>query len=582
MRCSVAVFHALVVGLLSTFTALSSPAWGAFRVVATSADLDPRTGEPFLEFGAPVINASGEVAFTADLDDPNGSYGIWSDGDGIGSLRNVVLNSDSVPGVVGVNFDTFSNPMISGSGDVVFKGFLDDFATQGHWTDRNRPGTALTKIVADGDVVPSAPAETFQFSQFLINTRNGDSGVAFKSNTTITGPGIFSEDPVGTITKVIQSSEAAPGTTGVFDNLGTPMTNDSGRVAFFGDTNLAAAGAAGIWTTSPSGTLREVAVALEPADGTSTTFSILFGSRPTINNNGDIAFTATLTGLIGGSLRDGIWVERSGVIDKVVFESEVAPGTGSTFEKLDSAPLLDGDGNTLFHAILADNTSGLWLDKPGSAPEAIVREGQAAPGTSGNFIDFTSMSINESGQIAFVGGTDDPNVSEALYATDPNGTIQKIVANGDLIEIAGTTYSVDAFSFAGLTGAFPNDSLARGLSDTGEVAFEAFLFDPNSGEDLDTVLVSDLVQAPNEDADFDEDGLVSGLDFLRWQRGYDPNCSTCGLGDGDADGDMDVDGDDLAIWENQYGMTAPLSAVPEPATALLLCLGCLLCGRRQR
>ena len=583
MRSTSFYRHSLVVGFLFLVPQI---AWADLRVVATSADLDPRTGELFLEFSAPVINSDGEVAFSADLDDPNASFGIWSEGDGVGSLINVVLNGDSAPGVASAKFYTFSSPFITGQGDVVFRGFLDDFVSEGLWTDRDRPGTALTKIVADGDPVPGAPGETFQTGQFLVNTRGGDSGVAFESNGSITGQGIFSEDPVGTLTKVVQRTEAAPGTVGVFDNVGIPMTNDLGHVVFFGDTNLAAAGAAGIWTTSPSGTLREVAVALDPADGTSTTFSILFRDRPTINNDGDIAFMATLTGLISGSLREGIWVERGGTIDKVVFESEAAPGTGSTFDNLDSSPLLDGDGNTLFHAILADSTSGLWLDKPGSAPEAIALEGQAAPGTSGNFLDFSRMSINESGQIAFVGGTDDPNVTEALYATDPNGTITKIVATGDLIEIGGTTYSVDVFSFAGLTGPFSGNSLASGLSDTGEVAFEAALFDPNSGDELYTVLVSDLVKDGSDDADFNEDGWVTGLDFLRWQVGYDPNCTSCTLGDGDADGDMDVDHDDLAIWESQNGMAAPtvasVSTVPEPTAALLLCLGCLLGGRRWR
>ena len=86
------------------------------------------------------------------------------------------------------------------------------------------------------------------------------------------------------------------------------------------------------------------------------------------------------------------------------------------------------------------------------------------------------------------------------------------------------------------------------------------------------------------DADFNNSGLVEGLDFLNWQ-------ANVGLGgqtdnsNGDANGDGTVGSADLAIWESQYG-TAPLgaavSAVPEPGTVSLLALGCLALGSRRR
>ena len=56
--------------------------------------------------------------------------------------------------------------------------------------------------------------------------------------------------------------------------------------------------------------------------------------------------------------------------------------------------------------------------------------------------------------------------------------------------------------------------------------------------------------APNENADFNNDGKVSGLDFLILQRGFGIGTTP---GEGDADGDSDVDRDDLGIWETQYG-----------------------------
>ena len=73
-----------------------------------------------------------------------------------------------------------------------------------------------------------------------------------------------------------------------------------------------------------------------------------------------------------------------------------------------------------------------------------------------------------------------------------------------------------------------------------------------------------------DDADFNGDGFVDGIDFLTWQR----NVGTGTMqSQGDANGDMMVDGADLAIWESQYGtspLSAAASAVPEPSTLLMV------------
>jgi hypothetical protein len=111
--------------------------------------------------------------------------------------------------------------------------------------------------------------------------------------------------------------------------------------------------------------------------------------------------------------------------------------------------------------------------------------------------------------------------------------------------------------------------------------------------------------------DFDGDGLVTGADFLMWQRGESPNplsasdlaaweanYGTTPIQPGDFDGNGIVDGHDflewqrdtsvgaLAEWEANYGMGAPLSAasatVPEPTTCTLaLAALCLAMNRRQ-
>jgi hypothetical protein len=107
---------------------------------------------------------------------------------------------------------------------------------------------------------------------------------------------------------------------------------------------------------------------------------------------------------------------------------------------------------------------------------------------------------------------------------------------------------------------------------------------------VDEVRISDTALTPEEflfvptaspadDADFDGDGDVDGQDFLTWQRGVGLAGT---LMTGDANDDGDVDGDDLAIWRQQFGPGAPVSAIPEPATAglcLVSLAAAIICSR---
>jgi len=95
-----------------------------------------------------------------------------------------------------------------------------------------------------------------------------------------------------------------------------------------------------------------------------------------------------------------------------------------------------------------------------------------------------------------------------------------------------------------------------------------FTIDDNTS--LHDLIVQHVLDNLNQDtADFDGSGLVDGDDFLLWQRGGSPD---------------PLSQSDLTLWESTYGMSAPLvaTAIPEPHSLALLCLGGLLISSSRR
>ncbi|HMO84434.1 MAG TPA: dockerin type I repeat-containing protein [Lacipirellulaceae bacterium] len=89
--------------------------------------------------------------------------------------------------------------------------------------------------------------------------------------------------------------------------------------------------------------------------------------------------------------------------------------------------------------------------------------------------------------------------------------------------------------------------------------------------------------APQDNADFNNDGVVDGADFVIWQRGLGLMGQTNNAL-GDANGDGSVNEADLTIWASQFGPTATFAAIPEPSGALVAvaALPMAMAARRRR
>ena len=142
---------------------------------------------------------------------------------------------------------------------------------------------------------------------------------------------------------------------------------------------------------------------------------------------------------------------------------------------------------------------------------------------------------------------------------------------GPPIEIALPSDSLQALLFQGTANARSSTNLADYALTAG-----AAVFTNNAGNSFT------LTQPAVDSADFNENGIVDGADFVLWQRHAG---GSGGLAEGDANNSGNVDGDDLAIWRSQYGSSggnAAATAVPEPHSALLACLcsGAIACRRK--
>jgi hypothetical protein len=177
------------------------------------------------------------------------------------------------------------------------------------------------------------------------------------------------------------------------------------------------------------------------------------------------------------------------------------------------------------------------------------------------------------------------------------------ITNFDRLSLAGTAVLDGTLQLSLVSGYVPALGQALGiLSAAGGVfgTFDAVLQPANMPPGLQFAIVYDLslvqlqvVSVPTFSADFDDDGDVDGDDLAQWQDDFGLNA------DSDADNDGDSDGADFLAWQQQLGAgsapalpvragssVAPPAAVSEPASGLLvialLAAGAFIHGRAGR
>jgi hypothetical protein len=584
--------RASFVGLILSLAMVCAQAAGSITTIAlTGDDAWGVAGAKFGALQAGPLNNSGEIAFTAQLQEGVAGVGAGDD-EGIwqfdGSTATLLAREGlgGVPGVEGGSFYAFHDVVIDTTGGVAIRaelaqeGSIDGGNNQGLWRFTGGVGSLVSRTG-----VGNVPGVTGASFGNLPRLRLGDDGLLVYDATlklgggvnTSNDAGLWRHDLVGGTLAARESITASPGVSGAtFRTIRAPRVNDNRQFVFAASLNqlgsVTPSNDFGIWKFSDAGGELIARKGIGNVPGVSSTNFDELGD-PTINAAGQVAFTSTLTngGAINPSNDVGVWLYSgtSGTLLARTGSGGVPGLPGADFEEFQTL-LLSDSGEVLVEFRLAagtagvttENDLGLWTFQSGEN-HLVARTGSGGvPDVSGaSFFDFGDLAFNAQGFTAVeatlaTGGDVSTENDEGLWLLGHSGGGRLIAREGD--QLAGRT--IAALSFVGNSGG--NDGRPSGLNALGQVAFQASFTNGDSGLFLYSWLA----------ADFDGDGDVDDNDLEQWEFAMGTAASA------DANLDGDSDGEDFLTWQRQVGLGAPILAspattLPEPATFVMLLVG---------
>jgi hypothetical protein len=233
----------------------------------------------------------------------------------------------------------------------------------------------------------------------------------------------------------------------------------------------------------------------------------------------------------------------------------------------------DAAGDTIELAVHG-STGQVWLYNPNAVPFGIVYYS----------ISSASGALNPSNGV----WTSIADTYDAPFAPTPgDGSVDP---NDDWTELTATTTTLAEGAFFGPGGVL---AVSQAVS-LGTIWNPAAGIGDLSAQVVDANAASQPVAMPVVfvwyDSDFNFDSNVDLADLAIWRANFGTGTLRT---QGDANLDGDVDGDDFLQWQREAGSVAgagavvsalSIGAVPEPATAWLLCAGAaaLLVARRGR
>jgi len=553
------------------------------QVIAITGDAAPNGNGTLSTLSAPVLNNAGQVAFTTLLAGTSGGSldnAAFYRSDGT-ILTKIAREGDPAPNGNG-NYSAIGNPGLNDAGQAVFSASLSGTMGGGTRGIFRGDGSSITRIVREFQVIPNDEGFFLTNINRAINSKGQVTFFSMLANTS----GGFNDDQGfyrgdgDTITQIAREGGTAPDGNGSFSfsSTASPM-NDAGQVAFlasFTGTSGGFSDDSGIFRGDGT-TLTKIAREGDPApDGMGNFGHIGFG-LPAINNAGQAAFFASVTGISFGN-KHGLFLGDGNTTIKIVGRDQPTPDGNNRFSDFGIAPsfALNDSGQAALLANLTgtsvgdNDNSGLFLGD-GTQLIQIVREGDSAPDGNGQFADFLlkRFVINNAGQVALeasLTGTSGGSSDDfGIFFYDHVLGLLQVARLGD--PFFGSTITELGFS-AGL-------EVSSGLNEPGQIAYSFTLADGREGIVLWT---------PPLLGDLNGDGFVGIDDLTTLLSNWNQNVSPGDVLSGDANGDGFVGVDDLNLVLTNWNIGTPPDAeaiIPEPGAAAMILVGVgLILSRR--
>ena len=608
--------------------ALEVIAYPGLEVPESGQSLEISRVRPSSSFGfrsAPVINASGEVAFWANLRQTSGS----SFGDSIwtytgGTLAPVALTGDAVPGMAGATLDDniSRRVLIDSAGNVAYgpqvnttSGTVKGIFVGGATPDR----VAVIEGQTVPQVDPLSPAfgyvfESIGFGTNFLNPYTGEEFVFNANNVGFQGS-IGDPNNAGpdfTNALYIERPTGGAGPTGLeliarngFDTSFIPSSEvlaikPNGEALF--RTNISPGGGDPSFNAIVTYTA-DISFEAQTGSGAGGDISFTSLAQPNINAAGNTVFaarfsdlTASDSGLFKTNDPDGI-IATEGIVAAGAPDLSGDGVPDFTFNDFISVRgIINANGHVLFRqsARTPDGSlsvTGLWSDRTGglTSLDPIAFHGDQAPGLPEGTV-FTQLALNgvETGavinandDVAFLAQAQAPGgpIINGLWA-EKDGVLELVAATGQTIDLPdGGSLVITTLDFAGGSG--NQDGRPSGFSDNGQITFRA----DGSGS-ANGVYV--LTTVGFLEGDYNNDGFVSQGDLdlvlLNWGDTVLPGgFDISNLGDGSFDGLIGQNELDGVLLNWGDGVPPSVTAIPEPASAGLLGLTVwAVAGRRVR
>jgi len=374
----------------------------------------------------------------------------------------VVLRGQFAPGTNGQTYLQFLPPAMNKNGKIAFIGEYWQGQEQVNRGVFLWNGTVVTPVAVRGQLAPGSGGVFSNFSPFSAfgPAIDDSANVAFMAS--IARPASTSPPVVdaiylyrgGSLTLVALSGQTAPGTGGGrFASIFPPAMNGKGSIAFAatlsGSNPYTIIG--GLFVYS-AGTITPIGLVGQQAPGTNGGLFLSFGFYlpPAINDRGDVAFYATVTGP-GPEITSGIFLYSDGKVKLIALEGQTGPA--GDFLGFKAPPAVNGNGAVAFTALVRDPATGvngqaLILYSAGQLTK-VAASGQAAPGTGGGVIaELSAPSLNDGGAIGFNAIASGVLIQEGrtrVYYLYSGGSLRLVVMAGQ----AAPTVSGDVFSRLG-------------------------------------------------------------------------------------------------------------------------------------